>query len=368
MSLKRISPILMLSIVFSFLHSPMSVSANVGFRIRPPFNGDFKLTSYFDHTLPNGVRTGPITVYTGDTSNDGTPYYYPGHAGIDWGMAEGTPVYAVADGNVRFVGRDDSTFGKYIQIDHQNGYFSLYGHLSITSVVAPNSVRVGDLIGYSGNTGSSSGAHLHLQIYYGPDMSVVYSTDPFGWNGSLPDPLIDYGGVGQGHQANCMWRSLPQDPVSCNDIVDEDGSWDFFPSDASWYVNGDLGYGDHSLTHLSASNLINSVNVQWTPRHLRSGIYWIYAYIPPMSDQYGHLTTSSAKYTIHKDRDVTETISVNQSINADHWVLLGRFYLWQFSYVELNTYTNESSTTLVGADAIKFRTFTIFIPTTIKQN
>ncbi len=137
MLIKRISTILLLSMIFGSFFPPIRVSANTGFHIRPPFIGDFKLTSYFDHTSPTGVRDYDyITIYTGDTSEDGDPYYYSAHGGLDWGMDVNTPIYAVADGNVRFIGDEGAIgFGKYIQIDHNNGYFSIYAHLSSVYII-----------------------------------------------------------------------------------------------------------------------------------------------------------------------------------------------------------------------------------------
>lgn len=85
------------------------------------------------------------------------------HEGIDIANSEWTPIYATADGIVRDV--DDRTFfGNRIIIDHGNEYSTLYAHLRKYSVVAGQRVQRGDVIGYMGSTGRSTGTHLHYEV------------------------------------------------------------------------------------------------------------------------------------------------------------------------------------------------------------
>jgi murein DD-endopeptidase MepM/ murein hydrolase activator NlpD len=85
------------------------------------------------------------------------------HSGIDIGAAVGTPVKAPAPGTVVFAGRHPE-YGIALVIDHGNDTKSLYGHLSKLSVAADQKIRRGDVIALTGNTGRSSGPHLHYEI------------------------------------------------------------------------------------------------------------------------------------------------------------------------------------------------------------
>ncbi len=85
------------------------------------------------------------------------------HPGIDIACPVGTPVYATAPGIVAFAGTD-SLYGKLVVLRHPGGYETLYGHLSRILVVPGWRVQRGDLIGFSGNTGISTGPHLHYAL------------------------------------------------------------------------------------------------------------------------------------------------------------------------------------------------------------
>jgi len=96
------------------------------------------------------------------------------HGGTDFRAPVGTPVKAVADGVVLGAGNTDLTcpkasFGQWILIQHGNGLSSTYAHLSLIKVRAGDRVSRGEIIGYSGNTGSSTGPHLHLSVYASKD-------------------------------------------------------------------------------------------------------------------------------------------------------------------------------------------------------
>jgi murein DD-endopeptidase MepM/ murein hydrolase activator NlpD len=87
------------------------------------------------------------------------------HTGIDIAVPEGTPVRAAAGGVVTFSGWQEG-FGLLVTIDHGNGYETYYGHLSKLLVSAGQSVSAGDVIALSGNTGLSTGPHLHFEVHY----------------------------------------------------------------------------------------------------------------------------------------------------------------------------------------------------------
>ncbi len=85
------------------------------------------------------------------------------HEGMDFACDIGTPVYATGNGTVTTAGWH-SGYGNRIDINHGFGYTTRYAHLSKISVRTGQEVKRGDLIGYSGNTGKSTGPHLHYEV------------------------------------------------------------------------------------------------------------------------------------------------------------------------------------------------------------
>ncbi|MDE6513876.1 MAG: M23 family metallopeptidase [Muribaculaceae bacterium] len=85
------------------------------------------------------------------------------HEGMDFACDVGTPVYATGDGTVKAADWH-SGYGNRIDIDHGFGYLTRYAHLSKISVKPGQSVKRGDLIGLSGNTGKSTGPHVHYEV------------------------------------------------------------------------------------------------------------------------------------------------------------------------------------------------------------
>jgi murein DD-endopeptidase MepM/ murein hydrolase activator NlpD len=85
------------------------------------------------------------------------------HNGLDILANTGEPVYATGDGRIHFSGRRGG-MGKMIIIDHGFGYKTYYGHLSKSIVKRGKKIQRGDLIGYSGNSGLSTGPHLHYEV------------------------------------------------------------------------------------------------------------------------------------------------------------------------------------------------------------
>ncbi len=119
-------------------------------------------TSDFQYPLPSGV--GIISSYYGyrkDPFTGKTAY----HNGYDLACGKGTKIYAAADGKVMTAGYNENGYGNYIIISHAGGLMSLYGHCSSLAVVAGQQVKRGDVIGYVGSTGRSTGNHLHFTMY-----------------------------------------------------------------------------------------------------------------------------------------------------------------------------------------------------------
>lgn len=90
--------------------------------------------------------------------------YWSGHLAIDIAAGEGAPIYASDSGTVVYAGPIGGGYGNMIMIDHGNGYHTLYAHLSAVGVRCGQSVGQGSLIGFSGSTGNSTGAHLHFEV------------------------------------------------------------------------------------------------------------------------------------------------------------------------------------------------------------
>jgi len=89
-----------------------------------------------------------------------------GYNGVDYGMPAGNSIYAAAAGTV-IVSRNygyNGGYGNYVVIQHSNYTQTVYGHLSSTAVSVGQAVMQGQLIGYSGNTGRSTGPHLHFEV------------------------------------------------------------------------------------------------------------------------------------------------------------------------------------------------------------
>jgi murein DD-endopeptidase MepM/ murein hydrolase activator NlpD len=112
------------------------------------------------------VRGGRISQGYGMTSYAKSGAYGgAGHNGIDIAAPVGTPIYATSAGTVVSVGFNNNSYGKWIVIKHNDGYYSLYGHLSAQNVSNGQSVSQGQSIGAIGMTGFTSGPHLHFTIY-----------------------------------------------------------------------------------------------------------------------------------------------------------------------------------------------------------
>ncbi len=117
----------------------------------PPFSpekGKYTLSS------PFGYRNDPLS---GETRY---------HDGQDFAMKPGTPVYTTGDGVVEYVKFSFTGYGNEILIDHGFGYKTRYAHMSIISVAEGMKLKRGDCIGESGNSGKSTGPHLHYEVLY----------------------------------------------------------------------------------------------------------------------------------------------------------------------------------------------------------
>ncbi|PIQ91365.1 MAG: hypothetical protein COV70_04095 [Parcubacteria group bacterium CG11_big_fil_rev_8_21_14_0_20_39_22] len=123
--------------------------------------------------------TNCVTQYFGNTpfAKSGA-YSGQGHNGIDFRASRGTELYAPADGIIEGTGNTSVakgcySYGKWILINHGNGVSTAYGHLDLVKVSQGQSVKRGDLIGYTGSTGYSTGPHLHISVFASQGVKVM---------------------------------------------------------------------------------------------------------------------------------------------------------------------------------------------------
>ncbi len=109
---------------------------------------------------------GYVTSYFGPTTHPFTKRWYL-HKGIDIAYSRGTKVVSTADGKVIEKGFDSSGYGNYIVIKHKYGFYTRYAHMDKVQVKEGQNVQQGEVIGTLGNTGLSTGPHLHYEVRIG---------------------------------------------------------------------------------------------------------------------------------------------------------------------------------------------------------
>jgi murein DD-endopeptidase MepM/ murein hydrolase activator NlpD len=87
------------------------------------------------------------------------------HAGLDFAAPQGTPIYATADGRVTTAGNTNNGYGNHVVINHGYGYETLYGHMVKVKVHAGELIKRGEVIGWVGSTGKSTGPHCHYEVH-----------------------------------------------------------------------------------------------------------------------------------------------------------------------------------------------------------
>lgn len=97
------------------------------------------------------------------------------HKGLDFTAPQGTPIYATGDGTVVVAERADGGYGNHVEINHGYGYQTLYGHMVRIKVARGQKVKRGEVIGWVGSTGKSTGPHCHYEVKInGNQVNPVY--------------------------------------------------------------------------------------------------------------------------------------------------------------------------------------------------
>lgn len=139
-----------------------------------------------------------ITQYFGNTpfaTANAQIYNGKGHTGVDFRASIGTPIKAALDGTIVGVGNTDVvstcySYGKWVMIKHPNGLSTLYAHMSLQNVSVGQEVATGQVLGYSGNTGYTTGPHLHFGVYATQGVQITKLTNSKNCRG-VTIPLAD---------------------------------------------------------------------------------------------------------------------------------------------------------------------------------
>jgi murein DD-endopeptidase MepM/ murein hydrolase activator NlpD len=137
-----------------------------------------------------------ITQYFGNTAfAQSGAYNGSGHNGIDLGTPIGTAVLSAESGTVVGTGDTDTvcpnaSYGKWVLVQHNNGLSTLYAHLSVIKASQGQQVALGEVIGYSGNTGYSTGPHLHFTVYATQGVKIM-SRKSAACGGTYTMPIAD---------------------------------------------------------------------------------------------------------------------------------------------------------------------------------
>ena len=304
-------------------HSSGNAQQVVAF-LQAPYYGTTSVTSIFDHD-GNGGRILALTGVAAEANNcpcpDAPPggcvdpdftlgyyscdihgyLYYDNHLGIDYRLRYGY-VRAAAPGQIGHAGWDrpgnhagpGSGLGLYVRIDHDNGYQTFYGHMSVLRVQRNDEIPINAdefqrILGISGNTGWSSGPHLHFEVRNAAGVPV----DPYGPDRNPDHTLwIERPSIAPHVIYTSGNRPLTAPPINENEpgtFTVDDGDAGFVENPAGcWTVDTNAGWaGDHRWRNVPAQNPGNCTatwNFPGTP-----GRYNVFVYIPN-----NHATTDAA--------------------------------------------------------------------------
>ena len=375
-----------------------------------PYYGSTRLSSIFDHD----VEPNHILAFTGAAAHrDDCPcppgrncvhptfnsayyscdindyLYYDGHTGIDY-MLRYDYVRAAAPGTVERSGwanvNHQISYGLHVRINHDlNGdgitdYQTIYGHMSVLRVrqndeIAADADEFTRIIGISGNTGRSTGPHLHFEVRNAAGAVV----DPYGPNRNPANTLwIERPSIAPHVIYSSGNRPLQAPPINENEpgaFTVDDGDTGFVENPVGcWTVDNTSGWADdHRWRNVPGQNpgdCTATWNFPGTP-----GRYNVFVYVPN-----NHATTDAAQYTIRHTESPSRPWSkqnawavVDQSDypNLHHsssWVYVGTYYFSNqhgTDYVRLeSTPLNPVADTMMAADAVRFAPvrYRIYLP------
>ncbi len=272
--------------------------------------------------------------------------------GIDFGMNYGEAIYASGPGSVYSSGWSNDGWGYQVVVRHPDGsggyYYTRYAHLAYYFPPAGGVVGNGSPIGYADSTGSSTGNHLHFEMYHNGLSSAnsIYFTPIYGVRAS---------GTTYGVSDFENYDSVTHDRWDgTTPVVDDKDS--NFSLVSTWWTAA-YGFDRNGLSSAqtrwtySNGSVVDS-KAFWRPNIPSSRNYAIYAFIPEM-----YATTTNAHYVIKSGATTTHKY-INQSPYYNDWVYLGTFYgsagVGNLT-VELRDDTGESpGSKYIAADVIMF--------------
>jgi murein DD-endopeptidase MepM/ murein hydrolase activator NlpD len=175
--LKEVDDIRHLAVYLSSAMEPVKEIGSI-------LNSQSAILSEIPSIWPVRGGIGHFTAYFGMNSDpfNGAPHM---HTGIDIStFRQGDPIVATADGQITYTGYEPGGFGNYIIIRHQHGFYTRYAHMLSFRVETGQMVKQGETIGYIGNTGRSTGPHLHYEIHIGSDV-----VNPLKYLNIRPNPV-----------------------------------------------------------------------------------------------------------------------------------------------------------------------------------
>jgi murein DD-endopeptidase MepM/ murein hydrolase activator NlpD len=370
-----------------------------------PYYGMKYLTAYVDHDPLGGGRNSSILIFDGRTASlangwcDGSDYnphiafwtspnpprqclWYDAHHGNDFDL-DYEPVLASADGTVVRAGWDswaDRTagYGLHLRVSHDGGYQTIYGHLSALTVITNALVTRGQIIGTSGNTGNSTGSHLHFEV-----RQSGTPTDPFGGAGShwlWQDGSWD---------ARGRWVGQSEPRYGSPLIVDDDDPQQVGdPDDDPYFTKGHGGLGGTSCPPDSCPYWYRDTSVGWNSDVLYTFIvdtadYWA-RWAPPRYGLYdvqvwipsNNATAWHARYWLVSSYFYMpmKYVVVDQWGTYDRWIDLG---VYEFGYWPqapwIGWWISDSQAhgseywRKLGVDAMRFRSpWSVYIPLVLK--
>lgn len=383
--------------------------------LQAPYYGTTSVTSIFDHD-GNGGRILALTGVAAEANNcpcpDAPPggcvdpdftlgyyscdirgyLYYDNHRGIDYRLRYDY-VRAAAPGRVEYAGWDEpanhrgvgSGLGLHVHIRHDNGYQTFYGHMSVLRVrrndeIPINADEFQRILGIGGNTGWSSGPHLHFEVQNAAGVPV----DPYGPDRNPDHKLwIERPSIAPHVIYTSGNRPLTAPPINENEpgaFTVDDGDTGFVENPAGcWTVDTQMGWaGDHRRRNMPAQNPGNCTATWNFPG--MPGRYNVFVYVPN-----NHATTDAAQYTIRHAESSSRPWSkqsalarVNQEVypNTYHpssWVYVGTYYFNNQSttdYVRLESAPLDPvADTMMAADAVRFAPvrYRTYLPLVIKR-